>query len=707
MKKFIAMLLALVMCLSLFAACGNTEDTTGTTGTTAPTEPSVNEEEAVQKAADYVKSMYLGDTREPIKVDFALTSVVSTADGNFTVEWTVDMPDMVTITPAENEVKITIEKYPAEEYTFTLNGTVKSASGKTATVTLKYTVPQAAGTAATLADGTYVISTNGLSFAALAESYNYGYAYPNEVTIADGVVTSFVDTDVITITNVEGGVTLQDCFGRYIYMKGDYNSYNVSKDMPAEGHIWTVLSTAEGFILTNAMNGKTIAYSQSYTSWGAYAETTDDHLTVLSIIAVNPDDAGAAGPEYGAEYADKEISIETALDIAANIGGAGTTYKVYITGTVTEIASDVYGNLYITDGTHTIYVYGVYDADGTNRYDAMENAPQVGSVVKLYGILMQYGETQQMKNAWVISCEGGETPAPECEHAYVDGTCTKCGEADPNYNPNPDTNNDPAADSTLTIADAIALGASKEHDTYTEGKYYVTGVIVEVYNTTYGNMKITDEAGNILTIYGTYDADGTNRYDAMTTKPVAGDTVTIYGIIGQYNNTPQIKNGWIVAHTPAEVDPTPDPNPNPSGLPFEDGDKIVIVCGAYGKALSSQPSSAGSYYQMGVDVTVKDGTVSGYADTEVWTVIANDDGTYSFSYNGQNLGMQDSYSSMSLGAVNDKWELVALENGTYALKNVVRGNYIEWYADKNNWSTYTTEDLLGNTLFQLSFFVVG
>lgn len=604
MKKFIAMLLALVMCLSLFAACGNTEDTTGTTGTTAPTEPSVNEEEAVQKAADYVKSMYLGDTREPIKVDFALTSVVSTADGNFTVEWTVDMPEMVTITPAENEVKITIEKYPAEEYTFTLTGTVKSASGKTATVTLKYTVPQAAGTSATLVDGTYVISTNGLSFAALGETLNYGYAYPNEVTIADGVVTSFVESDVITITNVEGGVTLQDCYGRYIYMKGDYNSYNVSKDMPAEGHIWTVLSTAEGFILTNAMNGKTIAYSQSYKSWGAYPETTDDHLSVMSIIAVNPEDAGASGPEYGSQYADQEISIETALDIAANIGGAGTTYKVYITGTVTQIASDVYGNLYITDGTHTIYVYGVYDADGTNRYDAMENAPQVGSVVKLYGILMQYGETQQMKNAWVISCEGGETPAPECEHDYVDGTCTKCGEADPDY-----------------------VAPECQHD-------YVDGTCTKC---------------------GEADPD-------------------------------------YVA---------------PSGLPFENGDKIVIVCGAYGKALSSQPSSAGSYYQMGVDVTVKDGTVSGYADTEVWTVIANDDGTYSFSYNGQNLGMQDSYSSMSLGAVNDKWELVALENGTYALKNVVRGNYIEWYADKNNWSTYTTEDLLGNTLFQLSFFVVG
>ncbi|MGM9647751.1 MAG: hypothetical protein ACI3YH_06445, partial [Eubacteriales bacterium] len=42
-------------------------------------------------------------------------------------------------------------------------------------------------------------------------------------------------------------------------------------------------------------------------------------------------------------------------------------------------------------------------------------------------------------------------------------------------------------------------------------------------------------------------------------KPVAGDTVKIYGIVGQYNGTAQIKNGWIVEHTPAT------PNPAPTG----------------------------------------------------------------------------------------------------------------------------------------------
>ena len=74
-----------------------------------------------------------------------------------------------------------------------------------------------------------------------------------------------------------------------------------------------------------------------------------------------------------------------------------------------------------------------------------------------------------------------------------------------------------------------------------------------MYNTTYGNAHITDGT-NQLTVYG-LNQNGT-RYDAMTVKPIAGDTITVYGIIGTYNNAAQfgsnnIKNELTnhVAHT--------------------------------------------------------------------------------------------------------------------------------------------------------------
>ena len=104
----------------------------------------------------------------------------------------------------------------------------------------------------------------------------------------------------------------------------------------------------------------------------------------------------------------------------------------------------------------------------------------------------------------------------------------------------------PAANSTLTIEEAIALGKLFTKDSYTSGKYYVTGEIVKISSDVYGNMDIKDAEGNTFTIYGTYDATGANRFDAMENQPEVGDTVTVYGIIGFYS-APQMKNGWIVA----------------------------------------------------------------------------------------------------------------------------------------------------------------
>ena len=119
-----------------------------------------------------------------------------------------------------------------------------------------------------------------MTLAALDETYNYGYPKGNDAS-------AYTEVDVITITNVEGGVTLQDCYGRYIYMKGSYNSFNVGKEAPAEGHIWSIEVDGDYYKIVNVMTGKTLAYSTQYSSWGAYPELTDDHNAVITITPAN------------------------------------------------------------------------------------------------------------------------------------------------------------------------------------------------------------------------------------------------------------------------------------------------------------------------------------------------------------------------------------------------------------------------------------
>ena len=105
-------------------------------------------------------------------------------------------------------------------------------------------------------------------------------------------------------------------------------------------------------------------------------------------------------------------------------------------------------------------------------------------------------------------------------------------------------------ENTLTIKQAIALGGqyvnTSNSSNFTTGKYYVTGVITQISNSTRGDMYITDEEGNSLYIYGLYSADGTVRYDAMSDKPIVGDTITVYGIVGAYGQTIEMKNVWLV-----------------------------------------------------------------------------------------------------------------------------------------------------------------
>ena len=108
----------------------------------------------------------------------------------------------------------------------------------------------------------------------------------------------------------------------------------------------------------------------------------------------------------------------------------------------------------------------------------------------------------------------------------------------------------PADGTVLTIPEALLI-AELGGTSYTTQKYYITGIVTNLYNTQYGNFYIKDAEGNEICIYGLYDATGKTRYDAMAYKPVNGDEVTVYTVLGMYSTTKQGKNAWldeVVAH---------------------------------------------------------------------------------------------------------------------------------------------------------------
>ena len=77
-------------------------------------------------------------------------------------------------------------------------------------------------------------------------------------------------------------------------------------------------------------------------------------------------------------------------------------------------------------------------------------------------------------------------------------------------------------------------------------RYYIRATVKSIDNDIYGQMTIADETGEIM-VYGSSNADGSVRYDAMDSKPVAGDEVLLYGTLQNYKgNTKEVQNGWII-----------------------------------------------------------------------------------------------------------------------------------------------------------------
>ena len=240
----------------------------------------------------------------------------------------------------------------------------------------------------------------------------------------------------------------------------------------------------------------------------------------------------------------------------ANAGGAAyTTEWFQVSGKVKSIDNATYGNLYIEDAEgNEFYIYGLYAPDTGKRYDAMDPKPAVGDTITVAAPLGTYNTTPQAKSGWLMKL----VPS-NCTHSdVVDYVCQTCGAPV-----------GPAADSTLTYAEvgkvATAFGAGT-----TPNKYWVEGEITEIYNTTYGNMKIKDANGNILVIYGSYDSTGAKRYDKMDNPHKVGDKVKVYGAIGSYQGEPQIINGWVTVLNGGGSNSPGNTNP-------KDADPVVLI----------------------------------------------------------------------------------------------------------------------------------
>lgn len=194
---------------------------------------------------------------------------------------------------------------------FVADGYAATAEGTDYTVAEKPALPA-------LATGDYWIVYDGKYMYPGNESANYYYGNLEENGYKD---------NVFTITAVEGGYTIQDSYGRYLYQSGTYTSFNVNASMPGTGAVWT--------IVTNEDN----TYSVKNGDYNVVYDTSHSNIfmsTSVEPCALTMADASAA----------TERPAET---ITAVIADGDYWFMASGKAGVPVPGSKTYGNITITD----------------------------------------------------------------------------------------------------------------------------------------------------------------------------------------------------------------------------------------------------------------------------------------------------------------------------------------------------------------------
>lgn len=118
-------------------------------------------------------------------------------------------------------------------------------------------------------------------------------------------------------------------------------------------------------------------------------------------------------------------------------------------------------------------------------------------------------------------------------------------------------------------------------------------------------------------------------------------------------------------------------------LPFRDGDRIVIWSESAGMALSAQSSGN---YRLAVPVAQEDGILTGFGETEIWTVIQSGDG-WKFTNSGQYLSMEDDSGYLLLDAVHDLWTVESADGQICTFLNQAQGQLICLNSRRGQWLT--------------------
>ena len=269
-------------------------------------------------------------------------------------------------------------------------------------------------------------------------------------------------------------------FVSYITCEGE----GLSVSIPEDAKSWLSISS----IQTTGTNSVVI--------FSADANAGGDRETTITFSTMSGTTEYTSQTTLTQAGAIVEVSISDFLEAEVS----ETQYR--LSGVISSIDNETYGNLYLEDYSGSTFVYGIEDF--------ADKGLKEGDIITIVGKRSEYNGTPQVAGAVL------ESAMPV---------------------------------TTATIAEVLAK--PDDADTY----FMVTGQISSIDNETYGNLYLTDGDSEIY-LYGCYPgygASGDDRKDLIATKGLkVGDTLTVMATKGSYNDVAQLSNGIYFSHVSAE-----------------------------------------------------------------------------------------------------------------------------------------------------------
>ena len=275
-----------------------------------------------------------------------------------------------------------------------------------------------------------------------------------------------------------------------------------TRDWTASVSPATSLDNVDGITVTPE-SGKASAGVVKVTV-SAAANTEYARAAVISFIADNVSVAVTVNQEGSKIREPEKLTVAQFLDKDVD---PGIWYT--LTGTISNLANETYGNFDLVDETGSVYVYGLTKTQvASNDKSFSSIGLKEGDIVTMRGTRSAYNGSPQV---------GG----PAYYVSHVAGAV------------------DPAAPIKATAAE---INAAEDGST----KYQLTGYISNDTGSEYGNIYVKDATGEVY-VYGVVTESGESK-QWLTMGINAGDIVTLVAAKTSYKGSPQLKNAKVADH---------------------------------------------------------------------------------------------------------------------------------------------------------------